>query len=87
MRLGELGVVVLAHPGSPEVAGRAILGDLFKEVNVGVKKEREPRGNYVDVEPALSRQLHVGKSVGQREGQFLDRGGAGFTDVIAGNGN
>jgi hypothetical protein len=44
------GAEAVAHDPRPEPAGRAELGDLFKEVVVGVEEERQARREVVDVQ-------------------------------------
>ena len=52
---------------------------------MGVEEEREPRHEVVDRQPPLPARFDVGEPIGQREGQFLDRGRAGLADVVAGD--
>ena len=77
----------VAHDARPHAAGGAELGDLFQKIVVGIEEERKPRGEVVHIEARREGGLHVGDAVGQREGDFLHRGRAGFAHVIAGDGN
>jgi hypothetical protein len=54
---------------------------------VRVEEERQPRREVVHRQPGGARRLHVGDSVGEREGCFLHRCRARFADVVAGNRN
>ena len=44
----QLGAVAVAQPAGPDPPGRAVLGDLLEEVDVGVEEERQPRSERVD---------------------------------------
>ena len=81
------GVETLAHDARPQAAGRAVLGDLFEQIAVRVEEEGELRGEFVDAEASVDGGLDVGDGVGQREGDFLNRGRAGLANVIAGDGD
>ena len=52
-----------------------------------VEEEAEARAELVDIEAAAARPLHVLDAVVNGEGQFLQRGGAGFADVVAADGD
>jgi hypothetical protein len=84
-RLFVLGPVDVAHPSSPDAAGRPELRDLFEEVDVGVEEEREPLRERVHVQPALPAEFDVRESVGERECQLLRGGRARLPDVVAGH--
>ena len=75
------------HQAIPDLAGGAVLGDLFEEIVMGVEEEAETRAELVHVETAAARPLHVLDAVVDGEGQFLQRGRAGFADVVAADGN
>ncbi|MPN03526.1 hypothetical protein SDC9_150756 [bioreactor metagenome] len=75
----------LLHDACPNLARRAELRDLFDKVVVRVEEEGEALSEYVRVLSGLDCRFDVGDAVGEREGHFLDRGGAGFTDVVAGD--
>src|SRR3990167_2185896 len=70
------------HFAGPESAGRPELGDLFKEIVVDVKKERQLRGETVYGEASFHGCLDIGQPIVQRERQFLNGCLAGFSDVI-----
>ncbi len=82
---GSAGVEALAHDACPQAAGGAELGHLLQEVVVGVEEEGQLRGELVHRQPGPQGGLDVGDAVGQGEGDFLDRGGAGLADVVAGD--
>src|SRR6267378_3357554 len=75
------------HDAGPETAGGAVFGDFFQKIVVGIEEERKLRGEFIDAEPGVERSLDIGDAIGQREGDFLDGGGAGFADVVTGDGN
>src|SRR6267143_626017 len=75
------------HDASPETAGRAVFGDFFKKIVVGVEEKRKLRSEFIDAESGVECGLDVGDAIGERESHFLDGGGAGFADVIAGDGD
>ena len=50
---------------------------------MGVEEKRKPRRELVHLPGRGEGALHVLDAVAQREGQFLNRGRAGFADVIA----
>ena len=77
--------VAVAHPPRPDPPRRPVLGDLLEEVDVGVEEERQPRGEGIDRQPRLHRQLDVGEAVGQRERQLLGRRRPRLADVIPGD--
>src|SRR6266850_2065418 len=75
------------HDAGPETAGGAVFGDFFKKIVVGIEEERKLRGEFIDALSSVERTLDIGDTIGQREGDFLDGGGAGFADVVAGDGD
>ena len=77
----------IAHDVGPQAARGAKLGDFFEQVVVGVEEEGELRSEFVDAEAGIERGLDVGDAVGEREGDFLDGGRAGFANVVAGDGD
>ena len=86
-RARVLGVETVAHDFGPEAAGGAELGDFFEQVVVRVEEEGKLRSEFVDAEAGVERGLDVGDAVGEREGDFLDGGRAGFANVVAGDGD
>ena len=62
-------------------------GDFLEEIVVRVPKKRNARCDDVDCQSRARRRVQVRLPVGQREGDLLKRGGAGFADVIARNGD
>src|SRR5216683_2957664 len=73
------------HDARPQVARRAVLGDFLEEVVVHVEEEGEAAREVVDFEARLDGGFDVGDAVGDREGEFLRGGRAGFADVVAGD--
>src|SRR4030067_2209740 len=80
---GLLGHKTLPHDLSPDPPCRPEFCNLFKEVDVGVEKEGEPRSKIIHVEAPLHGSFHVSDSVGQGECQLLNCRRTGFTDMIA----
>src|SRR5580765_4388912 len=75
------------HQPVPDLARGAKFGDLFKEVAVRVEEVTQARAELIDVKPAAARPFNVLNAVIDGEGKLLQRGGTGFTDVIAADGN
>ena len=71
--------MILAH----RRRGGAELGDFLEQVVVRVEEEGDLRSEVIDEQAGLQGGLHVGDGIGEREGDFLHGGGAGFADVIA----
>ena len=80
---GILRPVALPHPARPDPPRGAVLADLFKKVEMGVKEKRKPRGKVIHRQPRRNPRLHVGEAVGQGEGQLLHRRGARLADMVA----
>src|SRR5207302_9263307 len=59
----------------------------FEQIVVRVEEEGELRGELVDAEAGIERGLDVSDAVAEGEGDFLDGGRVGFTDVVAGDGD
>jgi len=85
--LGVLGPEALFHDLAPYTASGAELGDLFEQVVMGVEEESQPRCEFIDLQSGLDGGVHIGDAVGQGKGDFLDSTGAGFADVVAGDGD
>ena len=81
------GAEALLQDRGPHPAGGAELGGLLEEVAVGGEEEGDAGREGVDVEPGVDRGFHVGKAVGEGEGDFLGGRGAGLADVVAGDGD
>ncbi len=79
--------VALAHPPSPDAPRGAELRDLLEEVDVGVEEKRETRCKVIDAHAPFDTRVYVGHSVSEREGKLLDRGRAGLSNVVAGDGD
>ncbi len=80
---GSLGAETVAHQVGVDAAGGAELGDLFQKIVVRVEEEGEARREGIDGQAGRDRRFDVGDGVGEGEGHFLHRGGAGFANVIA----
>src|SRR5208283_48088 len=77
-----LGAEAILHHLSPNLAGSTILCDFLEEVVVRVEEKAEPGTEFVYVESATECPLNVFHAVVEGEGQFLQRGRAGFANVI-----
>src|SRR5512139_3677447 len=58
------------HDFSPYPACRPEFCDLFKEIDMRVKEEGEPRRKIIDIQTPLHRCLYIGNPIGQSESQF-----------------
>ena len=76
-----------AHFARPDAARGPIFCQLLEKVVVGVEKEREARGEIVNVQPARDAPAHIFEAIRERERQFLRGGRTRFTNVVARNGN
>src|SRR6476646_11477433 len=54
-----LGAKAVFHQPIPDLAGRAELGNFFKEVAVRVEEITQPRAKVVHIEPAAASPRHV----------------------------
>src|SRR5205814_2092597 len=79
--------VTVAHHMGPDLAGGAVLGDLFEEIAVRVEEEAEAGRELVNCEPAFERPIHIFDAVAQGEGELLHGGGTSFPNVITADGN
>src|SRR6267143_5152708 len=82
-----LGTEAFRHDPGPETARGAVFGDFFKKIVVGIEEKRKLWRKFIDAESGVERGLDIGDAIGEGEGHFLDGGGAGFADVIAGDGD
>src|SRR5262249_20533832 len=63
--------VFFAHRLGPKRAGRAILGDFFKDIIVRIEEKAHPRSKGVDGESASETGIDIVKPIGERERQLL----------------
>src|SRR5665213_1988107 len=77
----------MTHDRRPQATGRAVFSHLFEEVVVRVEEETETRRERVELESGRERRFDVGNAVREGEGDLLYRRGAGFADVVAGDGD
>src|SRR3954454_3170887 len=82
-----LGAEAILHQAIPDFARRTVLGDLLEEVVMRVEEEAEAWTKFVDVEPAATCPFDVFHAVVNGEGEFLQRSGTSFANVIAADGN
>src|SRR5919107_1909173 len=82
-RLGLLGAEHFLHHLGVGPANRPELGDLFEEVGLRDKEEREPGRKLVHVETSACHVLHEGLCISQGKSYFVQRATPGFRDVIA----
>ena len=78
---------VVSHYLSPNLASRAVFGNLLKEIVVRVEEKAESRTEIVHFESAPPSPLHILHSVVQRERQFLQCRRSGLANVISADGN
>ncbi len=82
-----LGVVALDHRFVPDAASGAVLGDFLEKIIVRVKEEGELGDELIHVQPAAHSIFDILHAIAQGERQFLNRGRAGFADVVAADRN
>src|SRR5881409_3921346 len=80
-------VKALAHDASPETTRGAILGNLFQQIIVRIEEERKSRRKVVYFQTGLHGRFDISNSISERECHLLDRGRAGFANVIAADRN
>ncbi len=73
----------LGHQPIPDLARGAELGDLLKEVVMGIEEEAQPGSEIVDAQPAAQRPLHVLHAVIEGESELLQRRRTCLANVIA----
>src|SRR6185437_14671550 len=66
---------------------RPVLRGLLKKIAVGIKEKRHPRSEGVDIQAGADRSFDISDGVSERERYFLNRGRAGFANVIAADRN
>jgi len=81
------GAVAVAHHSCPDSTGGSEFADFFKELVVGVEEVGEAWGEGVDVEASYEACFDIFHAVAEGEGEFLWGVGAGFADVVAGDGD
>ena len=74
--------VPFLHDAGPQPAGGAEFGDLGEKVEAGREDPADAGGEIIDFLTRLDSSVDVGHGIGKREGDFLDWGSAGFTDMI-----
>jgi hypothetical protein len=77
----------LRHHLVPDLTRGTVLCDLFEEIVVSVKKEREPRSESIDMQPRPAGPFHILNTIVERECQFLQGCRAGFANVVTTDGN
>ena len=75
--------VLLLEQARPEAPDRAVLGDLFEEVVVGVEDPADAGGEFVDREAAFKGRVHIGTGVGEAEADLLGGRAARIADVVS----
>ena len=81
------GAVAVTHHSCPNSSCGAEFADFFKELVVGVEEVGEAWGEGVDVHASYEAGLDIFHAVAEGEGEFLWGRGAGFSDVVAGDGD
>src|SRR5213595_3267223 len=75
----------IAHDASIEASRSAEFGHLLEQVTVGCEEERKPWSKGIDGQPRIDGSSYVLDGIRQGECQFLDRGGAGFANMVSGD--
>ncbi len=75
-------LVTLLHMPRPDAACSPELGNLLKEIEMGIEEKGETRRKIVNIYPPLHGVIHIAESVKERESQFLGSSGSGLSDVI-----
>ena len=75
----------LLHQLRPQQPRGPQFGRLHEEVHADAEEEAQPRSEVVHVESGAHGRADVLQAVGQRIAQFLNRRGARFQHVVAGN--
>ena len=75
----------LTHDTRPESTSRAKFCDLFEQVVVRVKEERQTRSEVINLETGAQCRFDVSDSVCDGESNFLNSSRAGFANVITTN--
>ena len=86
-RARVFGRKALLHDFGPQPPCGPELGHFLKEIIMYIEKERQPGRKPIDIEADGLRGLNIGDAVGQGKRDFLGRGRAGLTDVVAGDRN
>src|SRR5204863_148890 len=73
----------IAYYASVKASRRAKLGNFLEEIAVRGKEERQPRRKGIDGKTGADRASDVFNGIAERERQLLDRGRAGFADVVS----
>src|SRR4051794_39324147 len=75
-------MVLMLHCLGPDAPGYPANNTVLRIHSI-TEKEGQIAGKIVDRHAAAEVILHIGKSVGEGEGQLRDRVGAGFSNVVA----
>ena len=87
MRARVAALELVARNARPEIARRPKLRNLLEEIVMGVPKERDAWRDVVERDPGFARGRKVGLTIGERKRDLFNSRGAGFANVIAGNGD
>src|SRR5579863_937910 len=79
--------ITFAHQFCPDAASSAEFSNLFKEVIMHIKEEREARREFIDLQATLQGRIDIGQAIGNREGEFLYRCCTRLADVVSTNTN
>src|ERR1019366_8902961 len=82
-----LGLEAVLHQAIPDLTGGAVLREFLEEIVVRVEEKAEPRAELIHVESATARPFDVLDAIVDGEGQLLQRGRAGFANVITADRN
>ena len=77
--------IAFLHQLGPNAAPCAKLGNLFEEVHVNIKEERQTFGKLFNVATAAVQFIHIRQAIGQGVGHFFSSRCAGISNVCARN--
>ena len=82
-----LGMESFLHDLGPNPSCCPVLGNFFKKVIMGIKKEGQPRRKPIHIQPGLYGCIDIGNPIGKGKGHFLGRRRTCFSYVVARDGN
>src|SRR5574344_1105792 len=77
----------ILHDASPNTTASTILSNFFQYVVMSIPEEGQTACKGINVHTSLQSCFYVSNTISDGECKFLSSGGAGFTNVVTGNGN